>query len=123
MRKIKEIKTHIEIDIGKSSCVACVMDQDGNELLHIAYKNMRQDAEEIVKVIRRKFKNCNAVCETTARMWIKTYETFEKHDIPIKVANTLQLKMSQSGLKTDVLGQVMPIFLNKKPLFMRKYDT
>ena len=77
------------------------MDQDGNELLNTAYKNTRQDAEEFVKMILYRFKNCNAVCETTARMWIKTYETFEKYNIPIKVANTLRLKMSQSGLKTD----------------------
>jgi len=101
VKKITEIKIHIGIDIGKSSCVACVVDQDGKELLHTVYKNTRHDAEEFVKMIRRRFKNCNAVCETTARMWIKTYETFEKYNIPIKVANTLRLKMSQSGLKTD----------------------
>ncbi|MYB47283.1 MAG: hypothetical protein F4W68_04020 [Cenarchaeum sp. SB0661_bin_35] len=55
------------------------MDQDGNELLRTSYKNTREDAEKFVQLILNNFEDCN---ESTSRMWIKTYKTFEKHNIP-----------------------------------------
>ena len=75
--------------------------QDGNVLHPTRYKNTRKDAKEFVKTILRTYKNYSAVCEFTAKMWIKTYEIFEQHSIPIKLANTLRLRLSQSGPKTD----------------------
>ena len=30
---------------------------------------------------------CQAVCESTGNLWIKTYEAFEDRDIPIELAN------------------------------------
>lgn len=77
------------------------MDHAGNVLLNTTYKNTREDAEKFVTMGLSKYKDCIAVCESTARMWIKTYETFEKHSIPIKLANTLRMRLSQSGPKTD----------------------
>lgn len=77
------------------------MDHAGNVMLNTKYKNTRDDAEKFATMALSKYKDCSAVCESTARMWIKTYETFEKHSIPIKLANTLRLRLSQSGPKTD----------------------
>ena len=77
------------------------MDYDGKVLLRTEHKNTLKDAEEFVKMALNKYENCIAVCESTARMWTKTYETFEKYSVPIKLANPLRLKLSQSGSKTD----------------------
>jgi transposase len=77
------------------------MDHAGKVLLNTTYKNTREDAEKFVTMGLSKYKDCIAVCESTARMWIKTYETFEQYSIPIKLANTLRMRLSQSGPKTD----------------------
>ena len=94
---------YVGIDIGKRNCSVCVMDRDGNVLEHIKYKNTREAAGKLAKTVLSKYGTCSAVCESTSKMWMKTYEAFEEHKIPIILGNPIRMKMAQSGVKTDKL--------------------
>lgn len=96
---MKKMKVYVGIDIGKRVCVACIMLADGDVLRSVKYPNTREGVKAFINSLAKY--DCEAVCESTARMWIKTYEEFEKCGIPIKLANPLRLKMAQSGVKTD----------------------
>lgn len=76
------------------------MDKDGGILYEGKYPNTRAAAADLVKTVLSKY-DSQAVCEATGWMWLKTYETLEEHKIPVALANTLQLRLSQSGPKTD----------------------
>ena len=78
------------------------MDKDGGILYEGKYPNTRAAAAELAKTILSRY-DSRAVCETTGWLWLKTYETLEDHKIPIVLANTLRLRRSQSGAKTDKL--------------------
>ena len=78
------------------------MDKGGSILYEGKYPNTRAAAAELAKTILSRY-DSRAVCETTGWMWLKTYETLEEHKIPIVLANTLRLRRSQSGAKTDKL--------------------
>jgi len=93
---------NIGIDIGKKKCFICVMDEKGVILEESNYDNTLHDAEIFAKSMIRKYKKCQAVCESTGNMWIKTFESFEKNDIPIKLANPLKTRaIAEARIKTD----------------------
>ena len=44
------------------------------------------------------------VCESTANLWLKTYQAFEKYNIRVKLANPLKTKaIAEAKIKTDTL--------------------
>ena len=98
-----ETTKYVGIDIGKRNCAACVMDSGGNVLEQMKYKNTREAAGKLAKTVLSKYGTCSAVCESTSKMWMKTYEVFEEHNIPIILGNPIRMKMAQSGVKTDKL--------------------
>lgn len=92
----------IGIDISKDKCDACVIGHDGKVLEETAYANTTNDAAKFARKMKRKYKTCQAACETTGNLWLKTFEAFESADIPIKLANTFRLKIiSSADTKTD----------------------
>ena len=96
---MERTKAYVGIDIGKRTCAACIMGADGGVLKRSKYPNTRKDVNIFIDTLAAY--DCVAACESTARMWIKTYEEFERRGIPITLANPYRLKMSQSGVKTD----------------------
>ena len=97
---MKKQKVYIGIDIGKKRDFSCIMDKDGNVLKRGKYPNTRMDAAALAKKTAVQY-DLEIVCESTANMWIKTHEEFERCGLPVLVANPLRLKISQSGAKTD----------------------
>ncbi len=94
----------IGIDIGKRKCVACIMDDNKRILEETAYENTYKEADLFAKKAKLNYggKNCQAVCESTGNMWLKTYEAFESAGIPIKLANTHRMRIiSDMDVKTD----------------------
>ncbi len=78
------------------------MDEKGNILEETDYDNTLHDAETFAKSMITKYKKCQAVCESTGNMWIKTYESFEKNGIPIILANPLKTRViAEARIKTD----------------------
>lgn len=100
------IMRFVGIDIGKRACVASVVDERGNVLKTTEYANTREGVNEFLDMLLSEYGACSAVCESTARMWIKTYEEFEKRNVPITLANPFKLKLKQSGLKTDKVDSI-----------------
>ena len=96
---------NIGIDISKEKCIVCVMDDKGKILEETAYGNTLEDAKEFAGRMKREYGRrgqCRAACETTGNMWLKTFEAFEEHDIPIQLANTYKMKIiSDTDIKTD----------------------
>ena len=97
---------NIGIDISKRKCVVCVMDDKGRILEETTYDNTLEDAKEFAGRMKREYGRrrgqCRAACETTGNMWLKTFEAFEEHDIPIQLANTYKMKIiSDTDVKTD----------------------
>ena len=81
----------IGIDIGKKKCVACIMDASGKILEETSYDNTKKDAEKFAKHMKKKYRRCQAACESTGTMWLKSVSAFEKAKMPIKVANTRKI--------------------------------
>ena len=92
----------IGIDIGKRKCVVCVMDGRGNVLENTSYHNTLNEATALARNLKRKYRNCQAACESTGNYWLKTFDAFQRAGIPIKLANPFKLKIiSSADVKTD----------------------
>ena len=76
---------YIAVDIGKRTCVVCITNKDGSILEETKYNNTLQEAERFASHLNKKYDNkkCQTVCESTANMWLKTYEAFEKNGIDV----------------------------------------
>jgi transposase len=97
---------YIAVDIGKKNCVVCITDKDGSIVEETKYDNTLQEAERFASNLDKKYSNrkCHAVCESTANMWLKTYEAFEKYGIDVKLANPMKTKaIAEARIKTDKL--------------------
>ncbi|MGA7541633.1 MAG: transposase [Nitrososphaeraceae archaeon] len=72
---------YIAVDIGKRNCVVCITDKDGSIVEETKYDNTLEEAERFVSYLDKKYcyRKFHAVCESTANMWLKTYQAFEKH--------------------------------------------
>ena len=96
---------NIGIDISKRKCVVCVMDGKGKVLEEASYDNTLESAKKFARGMKKEYGRkgpCRAACESTANMWLKTFEAFEESGIPIKLANTYKMKIiSDTDVKTD----------------------
>jgi transposase len=68
------------------------------------YNDTLYEAELFAYSIVKKYGKCVAVCESTANLWLKTYQAFEKYNIGVKLANPLKTKaIAEAKIKTDTL--------------------
>ena len=100
---MKEQEVFVGIDVGKQTCAACAMDVKGIILKECKFPNTRADINQLIDGLLSRYGICRALCESTARMWIKTYEEFNKRGIPIILGNPCRLRLTASGPKTDRL--------------------
>ena len=92
----------IGIDIGKRRCIVCTMDRNGTVLEETGYENTYAAATAFARKARREYGKCQAVCESTGNLWIKTYEAFEDRGIPIELANPMKVRaIAEASVKTD----------------------
>ena len=92
----------IGIDIGKRKCVVCVVSHKGDVLERASYDNTLRDALALAMSLKRKYRRCQAACESTGNHWLKTFDAFESAGIPMKLANPFKLKIIFSAdVKTD----------------------
>ena len=92
----------IGIDIGKRRCIVCTMDRNGTVLEETGYENTYAAADAFARKAKREYGKCQAVCESTGNLWIKTYEVFEDRGIPIELANPMKVRaIAEAGVKTD----------------------
>ena len=68
------------------------MSSDGSIAEETKYNNTLSEAEIFACSMVKKYGNCVAVCESTANLWLKTYQAFEKYNIGVKLANPLKTK-------------------------------
>ena len=97
---------YIAVDIGKRKCVVCVTDKDGSIVEETNYSNTLQEVERFASDLNKKYDNrkCHAVCESTANMWLKTYQAFEKNGIDVKLANPMKTKaIAEAKINYDKL--------------------
>lgn len=93
---------NIAVDIGKKKCIVCIMDENGKILEETSFDNTLKDASLFAEDAVQRYQNCQAVCESTGNMWIKTHEAFEGHGIPVKLANPLKTRaIAEATIKTD----------------------
>ena len=100
------ITKFVGIDVGKRTCVAPIINEQGLLLKTGKYANTKKGVNEFFDMLLYEYGACLAVCEPTARMWIKTYEEFERRNVRILLANPLKLKLKQSSLKTDKVDSI-----------------
>ena len=92
----------IGVDIGKRKCAVCVVDAKGHVLEEGSYDNTYKEAAKLAARLKKEYKKCQAACESTGNMWLKTYEAFESAGIPIRPANTYKMRIiSDMDVKTD----------------------
>ena len=77
------------------------MHEKGMVLQRGKYQNTHAAVKQFIETTLAPYGRCLGICESTARMWIKTYEGFENHGIPIAVVNPVRLGLRKSGAKTD----------------------
>jgi transposase len=115
---------YIAVDIGKRKCVVCVTDKDGSIVEETNYSNTLQEVERFASDLNKKYDNrkCHAVCESTANMWLKTYQAFENHGIDIKLANPMKTKaIAEAKIKTDKLDARTLAHLLRSDLIAESY--
>jgi transposase len=115
---------YIAVDIGKRNCVVCVTDKDGSIIEETKYDNTLEEAERFASHLDKKYSNrkCHAVCESTANMWLKTYEAFEKNGIDVKLANPMKTKaIAEARIKTDKLDARTLAHLLRSNLIAESY--
>jgi len=115
---------YIAVDIGKRNCVVCITYKDGSIVEETKYDNTLQEAERFASNLDKKYdsKRCHAVCESTANMWLKTYEAFENHGIDIKLANPMKTKaIAEAKIKTDKLDARILAHLLRSDLIADSY--
>jgi transposase len=131
-KRIKKIESkngndndyYIAVDIGKKNCVVCITDKDGSIVEETKYNNTFQEAERFASHLNKKYDNiqCHAVCESTANMWLKTYEAFEKFGIDVKLANPMKTKaIAEARIKTDKLDARILAHLLRSNLIAESY--
>ncbi len=77
------------------------MDSKGHVLEEGSYDNTYKEAKLAAR-LKKEYKKCQAACESTGNMWLKTFRAFEEQHIPILLANTLKMKIiSETSVKTD----------------------
>jgi transposase len=92
------------VDIGKRDCKACIMNADGSIAEESEYDNTLTEAKIFAYSMVKKYGECVAVCESTANLWLKAYQAFEKYNIGVKLANPLKTKaIAEAKIKTDTL--------------------
>jgi len=80
------------------------MSSDGSIAEETKYNNTLSEAEIFACSMVKKYGKCVAVCESTANLWLKTYQAFEKYNIGVKLANPLKTKaIAEAKIKTDTL--------------------
>lgn len=97
---------YIGVDIGKKKCVICAMNQDGSVDELSSYPNTSFDASQVAKRLVERYGGggCKAVVESTANLWLKTYEAFESAGIDIRLANPSKTRLiAEAKIKTDRL--------------------
>jgi len=94
---------YIASDIAKKRCVTCIRDEDGAIKEISSYPNTSQGASEFARrVIDTYGSDCKAVVESTASMWVKTYEAFEAKGIGVRLSNPVKTRViAESKMKTD----------------------
>lgn len=115
---------YVAVDIGKRKCVVCITDKDGSIIEETKYDNTLHEAERFAAHLDKKYdsKRCLAVCESTANMWLKTYEAFEKNGIDVKLANPLKTKaIAEARIKTDKLDARTLAHLLRSNLIAESY--
>jgi transposase len=88
------------------------------------YSNTLSEAHDFAQHIDQKYtnKNCIAVVESTANMWIKTYKALEQTGIQTKVANPLKTRMiAEARIKTDKLDARILCHLLRSNLIPESY--
>ena len=96
----------IGIDIGKRRCIVCTMDRNGTVLEETGYENTYAAATAFARKAKREYGKCQAVCESTGNLWIKTYEAFENRGIPIELANPMKVRaIAEASVKTDKVDE------------------
>ena len=106
---------YIAVDIGKKNCVVCVTNKDSSIIEETKYDNILEEAERFASDLDKKYNSsrCHAVCESTANMWLKTYEAFEKHGIDVKLTNPRKTKaIAAARIKTDKLDAKSSVITN-----------
>jgi transposase len=115
---------YISIDIGKKNCVACISNNEGMIIEETRYSNTLSEAYDFAQHIDQKYtnKNCIAVVESTANMWIKTYKALEQAGIKTKLANPLKTRaIAEARIKTDKLDARILCHLLRSNLIPESY--
>ncbi len=107
------------MDVGKRNCKACIMSSDGSITEETKYNNTLAEAEIFAYSMVKKYGECVAVCESTANLWLKTYQAFEKYSIAVKLANPLKTKaIAEAKIKTDTLDARTLVHLLRSDLVL-----
>ena len=115
---------YIAVDIGKKNCVVCITDKDGLIIEETKYGNTLQETYNFASNMDKQYdnRNCLAVCESTANMWIKTYKAFEQYGIHTKLANPFKTKaIAEARIKTDKLDARILCHLLRSNLIPESY--
>jgi transposase len=115
---------YVSIDIGKRNCVACISDKEGMIIEETKYGNTLSEAKDFAQHIDQKYNstNCIAVVESTANMWIKTYKALEQSGIQTKLANPFKTRViAEARIKTDKLDARILCHLLRSNLIPESY--
>ena len=98
------------------------MDADGTVLEEFSYGNRSDEVLKTAKRCKAKYGQCQAVCESTGNLWIRTADAFEKAGVPLQLANTYKTKaIAYAKVKNDTVDARMLAHLLRSGLISPCY--
>ena len=98
------------------------MDADGTVLEEFSYGNRYDKVLKTAKRCKAKYGQCQAVCESTGNLWIRTADAFEKAGVPLQLANTHKTKaIAFAKVKNDTVDARMLAHLLRSDLISPCY--
>ena len=93
------------------------MDADGTVLEEFSYGNRYDEVLKTAKRCKAKYGQCQAVCESTGNLWIRTADAFENAGAPLQLANTRKTKaIASAKVKKDPVDARMLAHLPRPDL-------
>lgn len=97
----KEMMRYVGVDVGKTRCRVAIMDEKGSIEREFFFENSNKGIANLLLTLNNKDR---VVMESTGNLWLNIYDTLDKRNIKVVLANPLKTKaIASAKVKTDKL--------------------
>jgi len=110
---------YVGVDVGKTRCRAAIMDEKGSIEKEFFFENSNKGIANLLLTLNNKDR---VVMESTGNLWLNIYDTLDKRNIKVVLANPLKTKaIASAKVKTDKLDARILAHLLRADLIAESY--